>query len=526
MTRSFLVAACLACLCSCGGGGASPHLQPTPPVGQPIAGQPVTGGDLTLGILRSASGLPLGVRVSWSRVNVTGVQGYYVYRDTTAFPDGAPTGFEGKRTNSGNMVNGGNPGSGNGTQTFDDLFGAVVGTKYFYRMTVVNSSGDESDFSAELSITIAQQTITTVTQAGGDIVDQVTIAGTWFGSSRSGDQVFFSDSTGAITVPVAAADYVSWSQTQIVVKVPYGAADGKVAVQVGTLAVSSPDGQVFDYNEPGLATVAPLQDWAQHDWVVLTGTHFGPAPDAGGTATKVWFGSVAAQNSDIDLPSWTSTNIKLKVPAAAPGQLLQIQVDVAGNLSGGQDFTVLPHLTSLDIDHATPGTTVYLTGTGFGAAQGTGSVSFDGTPATVVSWNNQLVSALVPDAALDGGVKLVRGDSAGTNQLDFDVVPRIDNADPFRRMTGEQLTLNGAGFGASQLGSSVTFLGGNVPATNIISWSPTQIVLTVPVGATTGNLRLHVADNPVGADLDSADTAAAVKILLPAPGTWGAIGQL
>jgi hypothetical protein len=230
MKRSILVAACLLALCSCAGGGGA-AVQPAPAPGQP-APSPGGAAKPQLGLLRSASGVPLGVEVSWPRVDVAGVQGYYIYRGTASFPDGPPTGFEGKRVNGGNLVNSGNPGSGTSTQTFDDLFSAAVGTEYYYRVTVVNATGDESDFSAELNITIAQQSIDTVSQTGGDIGDQVTIDGSWFGSSRNGDQVFFSDSTGSIDVPVAAGDYVSWSQTEIVVKVPYGAADGSLQVNI------------------------------------------------------------------------------------------------------------------------------------------------------------------------------------------------------------------------------------------------------------------------------------------------------
>src|SRR5205085_10038720 len=127
-------------------------------------------------------------------------------------------------------VNGGakidQSGSGSQTLTFDDTFGPAVGATLYYRMTVVNQTDDESDFSNEENITIAEHTVDDVSQAGGSIGDTVTITGTHFGATRSGDIVYFTAADGDTDVACAAADYISWSATEIQVKIPYGAADG------------------------------------------------------------------------------------------------------------------------------------------------------------------------------------------------------------------------------------------------------------------------------------------------------------
>jgi hypothetical protein len=64
-------------------------------------------------------------------------------------------------------------------------------------------------------------------------------------------------------------------------------------------------------------------------------------------------------------------------------------------------------------------------------------------------------------------------------------LPTITSLTPNSGAIGSTVTIAGTTFGASQGTGSVTFNG--VAATDITSWSDTEIVCKVPVGATTGN---------------------------------------
>ena len=81
----------------------------------------------------------------------------------------------------------------------------------------------------------------TQTTAGTGAV--LTIRGSGFGSSRGGGGVDFrnADDGGATTTRVLARDYLSWSDTQILVRVPSLASGGHPA-GTGTLSVTSSDG--------------------------------------------------------------------------------------------------------------------------------------------------------------------------------------------------------------------------------------------------------------------------------------------
>ena len=147
-----------------------------------VAPQPAAEPGLT--ILRDASGAPVGIQVTWTRVTTTGVLGYFIYRDTSAFADGDPAGNEALRVDAGG-TNGMYDQPASGTSiSFDDDFGPTFTETYYYRISVVNSTSDESDFSNEMSLEITQHTVATVSQVGGSIGDEVTITGTWFGDAR------------------------------------------------------------------------------------------------------------------------------------------------------------------------------------------------------------------------------------------------------------------------------------------------------------------------------------------------------
>ena len=201
-------------------------------------------------------------------------------------------------------------------------------------------------------------------------------------------------------------------------------------------------------------------------------------------------------------------------------------MDVAGNVSNGTSFLLLPHIDSISPTSGNTGVTFDVSGTNFGSVQGTGSVTLAGVNCSVNSWANGTVNVTVPAAAVDGAVLLTRDDTQASSLSGFDVIPAITNVSPNRRVEGEQVTITGSGFGATQNGSTVTFNGGGgVVATNIISWGPTTIVCEVPAGASTGTITVHINDASVGSDIDDATSGSNITVILAAPNLTG-VGQL
>ena len=79
-------------------------------------------------------------------------------------------------------------------------------------------------------------------------------------------------------------------------------------------------------------------------------------------------------------------------------------VTVGGMASNGVTFTVnanAPSITSLNPTSGTVGTSVTITGTNFGASQGSSTVTFNGTPAPMPApaWSATSIVVAVPSAS-------------------------------------------------------------------------------------------------------------------------------
>ena len=151
-------------------------------------------------------------------------------------------------------------------------------------------------------------------------------------------------------------------------------------------------------------------------------------------------------------------------------------------------FTVTPAISALNPTSGPEGTTVEITGTSFGPTQGTGTVTFNGTAATPTSWSDTSITVAVPAGATTGDVVVTVGGQA-SNGVAFTVKPAISGLNPDSGPVGASVEISGTNFGDSQRTSTVTFNGVTATAS---SWDDTSIAVTVPAGATTGNVVVTV----------------------------------
>jgi len=150
-------------------------------------------------------------------------------------------------------------------------------------------------------------------------------------------------------------------------------------------------------------------------------------------------------------------------------------------------------IVSLSPGSAPVGTEITIYGSGFGASKGSSVVKFNGVKAqNITSWSNTRIKCTVPTGATTGPVKVKT--SAGTsNALNFTVTvpPVLTSLSPASGKVAEAITITGRGFGGKQGTSVVTFNG--VAATEIVSWSKTQITCKVPAGATSGPVKVSMS---------------------------------
>jgi hypothetical protein len=474
---------------SCGGGGSSsiqpginpdPVQNPTDPGQQPFR--------MHAELIKSASGVPTGVRVSWTRVTASTAVGYYLYRDDATIPSGNPNGLESLRVNGGEMID--QPGSGT-TVSFDDSFDPEIGSKWYYRLTVVNDTDDESDFSNELSITISSFDFTSFAPSSGTVGDAVVLSGTNFGEDvPSEDKVYFTGVSGWLEAAIT-----DWEQDEIAVTVPVGAITGPIRVEIGGLYDDSSGN--YTVLAPVISNVSPTSDYAEHNTITITGSRF----EATQGTSVVTFNGVSAST----YVSWSDTEVKVKVPNDATTG--DVKVKVGANESNGSAFTVLPHIDYLDPDSGVVGDTFVIHGTGFGATQGASTVTLSGTGLSVSNWGNRTITVTVAET-VSGNVVVTVGGNA-SNGVFFDLSPRVTGFTPSRSWVGQSVTINGTGFGASQ-GTSKVYFHNAVEVTSYTSWGANQIVVVIPAGAATGPITVEV-------DGDTSVSSSSILIVLAPP---------
>ncbi len=365
---------------------------------------------------------------------------------------------------------------------------------------VVTVSGVASNGSS--FTVVAAPSITSLSPTSGAVGASVTITGTNFGATQGTSTVAFNGTT--------ATSITSWGATSIVATVPTGATTGNVVVHAS--GVNS-NGVAFTVlATPSITSLSPTTG-AVGASVTITGTNFGSTQ---GTSTVKFNGTATTS-----ITSWSATSIVATVPTGATTG--NVVVTVSGVASNGSSFTVVaaPSITSLSPTSGAVGASVTITGTNFGATQGTSTVAFNGTTATsITSWGATSIVATVPTGATTGNV-VVHASGVNSNGVAFTVLatPSITSLSPTTGAVGASVTITGTNFGATQGTSTVKFNG--TAATSITSWSATSIVATVPTGATTGNVVVTVSG--VASNGSSFTVVAAPSITSLSP-TSGAVG--
>jgi IPT/TIG domain-containing protein len=348
----------------------------------------------------------------------------------------------------------------------------TAGQRYFFAVQAYNTSSLLSAYSAEAIDdvpAVSPPSIASLTPTSGPSGTVVTITGTNFGATQGSSTVAFNGTTATAT---------SWSVTSIVVPVTPGATTGNVVVNVGGLASN---GMSFTVTVPPNITSLSPTSGPVGTAVTITGSTFGATQ---GASTIKFNGTTATPTS------WSPASIAVPVPAGATTG--NVAVTVGGLVSNGVSFTVTvpPNITSLSPTSGPVGAAVTITGSTFGATQGTSTIKFNGSTATPTSWSAASIVVPAPAAATTGNVVITVGGLV-SNGVSFTVLvpPNITSLSPTIGPVGTAVTITGSSFGASQGTSTIKFNGTTATPT---SWSATSIVVHVLSGATSGNLVVTV----------------------------------
>lgn len=154
-----------------------------------------------------------------------------------------------------------------------------------------------------------------------------------------------------------------------------------------------------------------------------------------------------------------------------------------------------PVISSIGTPVASADGVVYVYGSSFGLNAGT--VTFNGVPGTISSWSDTLVAAITPSGATTGDLVLSTADGspASGGVLVITGAPTVSTITPTRGNPGALVTINGMNFGPSPgTENGVSFQSGtSLFWGSIATWSDSQIRVTIPAQAVTGNVCVSIA---------------------------------
>ena len=222
------------------------------------------------------------------------------------------------------------------------------------------------------------------------------------------------------------------------------AAAGAANVTVTTAGrTSAPVAFTVTAVPPDVSSMWPLSGPAVIS-VTITGAQFG-ASQGGSTVT---FGGVSAGVAS----AWSDSSITALVPSGAATGNVVVTVD--GQASNGIAFTVTipPAITNIWPMSGPVATVVTITGSNFGAASGSHSLTFGGVNAIAVPyWNDTSITTVVPAGAATGAV-VVTVNNMASGGVPYTVTspPAITGVTPTRAAPGVNVAIDGTGFGAEQ----------------------------------------------------------------------------
>lgn len=159
-------------------------------------------------------------------------------------------------------------------------------------------------------------------------------------------------------------------------------------------------------------TITGLSETMGHvgDTITITGKNL----DTNGTIS---FNGVAGSPS-----SWDDTSVVAAVPTGA--QTGPVTVMVNGQTSNGITLTVIPvpNLTGISPNTGDVGTSVTISGTGFGPSESYNAVVFNGLAVQASTWTNTQVTVTVPRGATSGPLAVRIGPTI-SNSHNFTIVP-------------------------------------------------------------------------------------------------------
>ena len=312
--------------------------------------------------------------------------------------------------------------------------------------------------------------ITSLSPTSGSANTFVTVSGSGFGSSPG---------TSTVTFNGIAGQPSGWNATSILVPVPSNATTGPVVVTVNG---SASNGVNFTVGSTGTiaGTVTRASDGTSVNGALVEVLQSSVVKASTTTAAD---GSYSISNLSAGLYDLSVSSSSF-VTTTKPSVLVSAASTTTVNVVLGA-----PSITTLSPPSGPIGTAVAISGSNFGPAQGTSTLTFNGTLATPTSWSNNRIVAPVPSGATTGPV-VVSVATVASNGVTFTVgtgtftgtVTRASDSTPINGALIEALQSNAVA-GSASSGSNGTYTLANLaPGTYDVRISASGLGTAIQTG--------------------------------------------
>ena len=301
-----------------------------------------------------------------------------------------------------------------------------------------------------------------VSPTQGVVGTSVTITGSGFGGG-----------TPTVTIGGTAATGVSVSSdTSLTCTVP-SLARGTQDIVITVAGVSVTASSAFTVQAlPTITNVYPTSG-VSGDGILINGTNFSlPA--------IVTIGGLQAGGLSI----LSTSQLLCTVPALTTAGAKDIEVATSdGRITASNAFTFYkaPTFSSVSPTSGTAGTSITISGSGFGSGASPITVTIDGVSATNVAPSTTLLSCTVPTLTTAGAktIAIVTPGGTATGSFTYNLqAPTYTGISPNYGTAGTTITINGTNFAPS----ATTVTVGGVTASGVNVSSSTALTCTVPSG--------------------------------------------
>jgi hypothetical protein len=204
--------------------------------------------------------------------------------------------------------------------------------------------------------------------------------------------------------------------------------------------------------------------------------------------------------------TWKRRSTTCGLDSSAPDQIFRINGTLVANS---------PTVTSFSPSKGLIGASVTINGTFFTGATG---VTFDGTSAAFTVNSATKITAIVPSGATTGKIAVTTSTGTGSSPTDFKVLPLVTALNPSSGPVASSVTVVGQSLTQA---TSVEFNG--VPATTFMVVDDSHIAAIIPVGATTGYVRVETAGGRASSRPLVFSVIPGVNAFMPSQGPVGTV---